>query len=53
MKDFFEGIGRDRRKEKSMKVVRNSGICMKLDDFIGVLLLEYLDVNIMVYLYSE
>ena len=52
-KDSFEGTGRDRRKEKSMKAARNSGICMKLDDFTGVLSLEHLDVNTMVYLYSE
>ena len=36
-----------------MKAARNSGICMKLDDFTGVLSLEHLDVNTMVYLYSE
>ena len=34
-----------------MKAARNSGICMKLDDFTGVLSLEHLDVNTMVYLY--
>ena len=36
-----------------MKAARNSGICMKLDDLTGVLSLEHLDVNTMVYLYSE
>ena len=30
-----------------MKAARNSGICMKLDDFTGVLSLEHLDVNTM------
>ena len=37
----------------SYSPARNSGICMKLDDFTGVLSLEHLDVNTMVYLYSE
>ena len=36
-----------------MKATRDSGICMKLDDSTGVLSLERLEVNTMVYLYSE
>lgn len=52
-KDSFEGTGSDRREGKSMKATRDSGICMKLDDSTGVLSLERLEVNTMVYLYSE